>query len=207
MVTKCAILGASGHGKVVAEIAELNGYSEVHFFDEQWPKLRHQMHWNIVGNTSSLLNLTGEYDLIIVAIGDNTTRLAKQRELQDAGGAFKALVHPSASVSLYSNLGLGTVVMANAVISPFASIGESCIINTSATIDHDCTISDGVHISPGANLAGTVKVGEKAWVGIGAQIKQLINIGEGAVIGAGATVVKNVAHQDVVTGTPAKTNL
>lgn len=31
MTKTCAILGASGHGKVVAEIAELNGYQDIVF--------------------------------------------------------------------------------------------------------------------------------------------------------------------------------
>ena len=33
-----AILGASGHGKVVAEIAELQGWKKIVFFDDAFPK-------------------------------------------------------------------------------------------------------------------------------------------------------------------------
>ena len=32
-----AILGASGHGKVLADIAELSGWSAIEFFDDAWP--------------------------------------------------------------------------------------------------------------------------------------------------------------------------
>lgn len=38
-ITRCAILCASDHCKVIADMAELNGYNEVHFFDDCWPKL------------------------------------------------------------------------------------------------------------------------------------------------------------------------
>src|SRR5690606_24126355 len=34
---RLAILGASGHGKVVADCAELCGWSVVEFFDDAWP--------------------------------------------------------------------------------------------------------------------------------------------------------------------------
>lgn len=203
-MTRCAILGASGHGKVVAEIAELNGYTQVDFFDDRWPELQKQEYWNVLGTTQDLINEVSNYDLVVVAIGDNATRLNKQRMLEISGGVFKVLTHPSATISKYSQLGNGTVIMANAVINPFARIGNSCIINTSSIVEHDCVLSDAVHISPGANLAGSVHVGERSWVGIGSQIKQLINIGSDVVIGAGSTVIKNVVDDQVVVGNPAK---
>lgn len=203
-MTKCAILGASGHGKVVAEIAELNGYSQIDFFDDRWPELINQEHWEVVGNTQVLLNEIEQYDLIVVAIGNNIIRLDKQRILKEAGGVFKELIHPKAVVSQYSQIGIGSVIMANAVVNSFASIGDSCIINTSCTVDHDCVLLDGVHISPGANLAGAVNIGESAWVGIGAQVKQLVNIGSGVIIGAGSTVLNDISNNHVVVGNPAK---
>lgn len=204
-MTSCAILGASGHGKVVAELAELNGYTDVVFFDDRWPQLQVLEHWVVVGNTQSLLTTIRDYDIVLVAIGDNVTRLNKQKLLTQAGANFEALIHPSASVSQYANIGDGTVIMANAVVNPFSRIGTSCIINTSASVDHDCVISDGVHISPGAHLAGAVNIGIASWVGIGARVRQLTSIGEHVVVGAGATVVQNIADNQVVIGTPAKT--
>ena len=75
----CAILGASGHGKVVAEIAELNGYQHITFFDDRWPSLSSVEHWNVSGDTAALLVTASEYDVVVVAIGHNATRCAKQR--------------------------------------------------------------------------------------------------------------------------------
>lgn len=204
MTKCCAILGGSGHGKVVAEIAELNGFNYLHFFDDRWPELQQLEHWSVVGNTKELISLIKQYDLIVVAIGNNHSRLEKMTFLKSIGAKFTVLAHPTAAISHYSTLGEGTVVMANAVINPFSVIGEACIINTGATVDHDCIIRDGVHISPGANLAGGVKVGSKSWVGIGAQVKQLVHIGANAVIGAGTTVVKNVADDETVVGCSAR---
>lgn len=201
---RCAILGASGHGKVVAEIAELNGFSEIDFFDERWPELSQVEHWPVCGNSETLINKISDYDNIVVAIGHNATRLHKYRLLFELGANCPPLIHPKAVVSHYAKVAPGTVVMAGAVINPFCRIGKACIINTSATVDHDCKIADGVHISPGAHLAGAIDVGEACWLGIGSSIKQLITIGSNVVVAAGATVIQDVCDNQTVIGIPAK---
>ena len=81
-MNKLAILGASGHGKVIAEIAYLNGYNKIDFFDDRYPKLSSIEAWSVVGNTSSLIYLLGDYSGIIIAIGDNDTRVKKQAQLE-----------------------------------------------------------------------------------------------------------------------------
>ena len=199
----CAILGASGHGKVIAEIAELNGYHNIVFFDDRWPSLNSVEHWAVSGDTSALLSNVKEYDLVVVAIGHNTTRCVKQRELSSAGANFDVLAHPSAVLSKHASIGVGSVIMANAVINPFSHLGISCIINTGSTVDHDCKLAEGVHISPGVNLAGGVEVGKNTWIGIGSQVKQIVVIGCDAVVGAGSTVIKSVPNFKTVVGSPA----
>lgn len=202
MKDSCAILGASGHGKVVAELAELNGYEKVFFFDDHWPELTHIEHWPVIGNTGSLLQGHASYD-VLVAIGNNNIRHEKLKKLRADGANLVSLAHPSAIVSHYSNLGLGSVIMANAVINPFCNIGDGAIINTGSTIDHDCTLADSVHISPGANIAGGVKIGSRSWIGIGSKVKQQTSIGTDVIVGAGSTVVNDIANNQTVVGTPA----
>ncbi|MDK9762803.1 acetyltransferase [Vibrio sp. D420a] len=201
----CAILGASGHGKVVAEIAELNGYQNITFFDDRWPSLTSVEHWNVSGDTAALLATANEYDVVVVAIGHNATRCAKQRELSVAGANFDVLVHPSAVTSKYANIEAGTVVMANAVVNPFSDVGSSCIINTSSIVEHDCRLAEGVHISPNVSLAGGVEVGENSWIGIGSKVKQLVVVGRDAVVGAGSTVINHIPDFQTVVGSPAHT--
>ncbi|TMX44384.1 acetyltransferase [Vibrio rotiferianus] len=201
----CAILGASGHGKVVAEIAELNGYQNITFFDDRWPSLTSVEHWDVYGDTAALLATANEYDVVVVAIGHNATRCMKQRELSAAGASFDVLVHPSAVISKYANIKAGTVVMANAIVNPFSHIGASCIINTSSIVEHDCKLAEGVHISPNTSLAGGVEVGENSWVGIGCQVKQLVVIGRDVIVGAGSTVVNLIPDFQTVVGSPAHT--
>lgn len=198
-----AILGASGHGKVVADAALLAGWSVV-FFDDAWPRVSANGPWLVVGTTADLLRQANRFEGAVVAIGDNAVRLTKQRELVDNGVALISVIHRAAVVSSFAEVGAGCVIFAGAVLNPFARLGAGCILNTGAAVDHDCLLADGVHVSPGAHLGGGVIVGEASWIGIGASVKHGVSVGAGAVVGAGAAVVENVADGVAVAGVPAR---
>lgn len=201
-MSRLAILGASGHGKVVADAAECAGWKEIVFYDDNWQTYTFDSAWEVIGGTKELIKVLGKYDGVIVAIGDNLTRLIKLALLFDKGTNVISVIHPNATVSKYSNVGLGTVIMAGVVVNAGTDIGMGCIINTGASIDHDCVLADGVHVSPGAHLAGGVKIGEYSWVGIGSSINQQIQVGSHTIIGAGAAVIKDIPEHSTVVGVP-----
>lgn len=198
-----AVLGASGHGKVIADCAELCGWQSVVFFDDAWPDRLENGPWAVMGNTDKLLASLSDFDGVVVAIGHCRIRQDKIGLLRAAGAPLVTLIHPRAVVSPYAQVGQGTVIFAGAVVNVDARIGEGGIINTGATIDHDCVLGDAVHISPGANLAGGTVVGDRSWIGIGSSVKQLIVIGADVIVGAGASVVKNIPDGLTVVGVPA----
>ena len=198
-----AILGASGHGKVVADAALSTGlWHEVVFYDDAWPTKTHNGQSDIVGNTESLFNLSIKPD-VVVAIGNNQVRLAKQRELMERGFSIATVVHRAAMVSPSAVIKRGTVVMAGAVVNADVKVGEACIVNSNAVLEHDCVLADAVHISPAASLAGGVIVDEASWIGIGAVVIQLKNIGKNVMVGAGAAVVTDLPDNVTAVGVPA----
>ncbi len=199
-----AILGASGHSKVVADTAAQSGWATIHHYDDTWPTQQHIENRPIVGNTTTLLKQGHQYAGILIAIGDNPTRLRKTRQIQQAQHPLTTLQHPTAYLAANVVLGVGSLICAGAVIQPGTTIGIASIINTSASIDHDCHLADSVHISPGAHLAGNITVGENSWVGIGVSIKHNLTIGANVTIGAGAVVITDIPDNTCVAGVPAR---
>ncbi|MGE5343886.1 MAG: acetyltransferase [Candidatus Omnitrophota bacterium] len=200
------IYGASGHGKVIADVVEKSGGRILAFVDDddaRWGKLFFGYPvWE--GIDRLIHSPVKDTFSVIIGIGDNRVRWKVRKILKEAGLVFGRAVHPSAQVGKETVIGAGTVIMANAVINAGASIGEHCIVNTSATIDHDCIIGDFVHLSPGAHLGGNVHVGNLSWVGLGASVINNITIGEHCLIGAGAVVIRPIESHTVSVGNPAR---
>lgn len=201
---KLAILGASGHGKVVADAAELSGWDEVVFFDDAWPECSSNSVWPVLGTTADLLASLEQFAGVAIAIGNNVIRYEKLQQLREHGAVLPAIIHPQAVISRYAHIGEGSVICAGVVVNADAQIGAAAILNTGCSVDHDCVLADAVHISPGARLAGGVRVGQCSWIGMGAVVRQLLTVGAYSVVGAGAAVVKNVAEHTAVIGVPAQ---
>jgi sugar O-acyltransferase (sialic acid O-acetyltransferase NeuD family) len=201
---RLAILGASGHGKVIADIALLLGYTDVVFFDDAWPGKSSIGRWSVIGATETLLGSVTDFDAVIVGIGDNRIRLEKYAVLTAASAPLVTLVHPAAVVSDFIQIGMGSVICAGAIVNVDAVLGAAVVMNTSATVDHDCRLADGVHIAPGAHLSGDVHVGASSWIGVGACVKQGIHIGSDVMVGAGAVVVSDIPDGMTVVGNPAR---
>lgn len=202
MTKQLAIVGASGHGKVIADIAEQLGFT-VKFYDDAYPSKTNIEHWPIQGTCADLIALHATPVDVVVAIGNNDIRLQKTQLLQQNSFNLITLIHPSAVISNYAVIAQGTVVFAGAIINAFAKVGQGCIINTSAVVEHDCNIGDFTHICPNTALAGGVTVGSKSWVGIGSQVRQLIAVGNNSVVGAGSTVIKDIPDNVTAFGSPA----
>ncbi len=201
---KLAILGASGHGKVVADIAECCGWQQIDFFDDAWPDADVNVHWQVIGDTVALVQTLSQYSGVIVAIGDNRIRAAKFELLHKSHAPMISVIHPDTTISRYSSIGAGSVVMAGVVVNVDTTIAEGAILNTGCSIDHDCSLGSFVHISPGARLAGLVSVGDESWIGIGACVRQSTLIGAKVVVGAGAAVVSDLPDGVTALGIPAR---
>lgn len=199
-MNKLIIIGASGHGKVVADVAVHCGYKDIVFLDND-PEIKNCAGYPVLGPDTMTSELEGD---VFVAVGNAETR--KKLMERDANRNFPVLIHPSAVVAKRAEIAAGSVVMAGAVINPGAQIGKGCIINTSSSVDHDCLVGDYVHISVGAHLSGTVVVGMGTWIGAGATVINNVNICGGCMIGAGAVVIKDINEPGTYVGVPAKKN-
>lgn len=194
MSDKIYIYGASGHGKVVAEIAERLEMKIKAFVDQDRSK-KELSGYQVIYEIS-------EPKAMFIAIGNN--RIRKKIAEQYTTASCPLLIHPHTAVSKRAILREGTVVMAGVSVNADVKIGKHCIINTNASIDHDCVLEDFVHISPNVALAGDVDVGEGTHVGIGACVIQGIRIGRWCTIGAGTVVIRDVPDGATVVGNPGR---
>ncbi|MGI6587882.1 MAG: acetyltransferase [Peptococcia bacterium] len=202
-MAKLLILGAGGHGKVVADIAlMMNKWEHIAFLDDK-EGLQEIGNIPIIGRLEDYALFKEEFQYAFIAIGKNRLRLKWFEHLSQEGFIIPTIIHPFSSISKFSKIGAGTVVMGGVVINAGTSIGNACIINTSSSIDHDCVLADAVHISPGVNVGGTVNIGQCTWVCIGSRIVNNVDIGCNAVVAAGTAVINAVPNNVLVAGVPA----
>ncbi|MFT4144727.1 MAG: acetyltransferase [Mobilitalea sp.] len=200
---KLLILGAGGHGKVIADSAlKMNCWKEIAFLEDN-PAKAEGFPYVILAKFEDFEQFLGEYDMI-AGIGANRKREEIQLKLEAAGASIATILHPNVILGGNVTIGEGSVVMAGVIINTDTKIGKGCILNTAATIDHENNIEDFVHLSPGVHTAGNVKVGTLTWLGIGSSVIQNITIEKDCMIGAGAVVVNNLQVTGIYLGVPAK---
>ena len=204
------LLGAGGHARMVAETALATGrFDRIAFLDERCKgsrELPDQLGWPVIGPLEIILDsrIRNQFPEALVAIGNSSVRMQWLSELSAAGYELPVVIHPTAWMSPSSQIGIGTVVFAQAAIQSQVVIGSGAILNTGCSVDHDTHLCAGVHICPGARLAGEVHVGDRSWIGIGASVIQQIRIGEDVTVGAGAAVVGDLPDGVTAVGVPAR---
>ncbi len=196
------IVGAGGHGKVVADVAAKSGkYTKISFLDDG--TRTECLGIPVIGKLNDAEEYVNTAEFF-VAIGNADFRYRIICNLVNIGAQIATLIHPTAVIGYDVTIGGGTVVMAGAVINPSAHIGEGCIINTASSVDHDCKIGNYSHVSVGAHVAGEVEVGVATWIGAGATVSNKISICSRCMIGAGAVVVKDITEPGTYVGVPAQ---
>ena len=195
-MTELRIIGAGGHGKVVADTADACGILKIVFLDQIWPRRTENGRWKIIGKPKQ------SDVMMFCAVGKNDIR-ARMFEEYNLNNS-PVLIHPSATLSPTAKIGPGTLVVAGGIVNADTSIGRGAILNTACSVDHDCLIGNFVHISPGARLSGGVRVGDGTWIGIGAVVREGVRIGKNVVVAAGAAIVNDVEDGARVGGVPAR---
>ena len=191
---KVYLYGASGHAKVVMDIARLAYYKVPCLIDDN-PQVNELAGVPVVHSAEGL-------SPIIVTIGDCKIR---RKIVENLGNReYLTVIHPNAVKADSACIGYGTVVMAGAKMNPFVKVGNHCIINTGASLDHDVKVGDFVHIAPHCTLCGGGEIGEGTWVGAGSTVIQGIHIGKNCFIGAGSVVVKDIPDNSLCYGNPAR---
>src|SRR5690606_25776382 len=120
MKNKLLIIGASGHGKVVADVAmKMNRWESIAFLDDS-PNVKSSLGLKVIGESKDLIKYKDDFDLF-VGIGNNRLRKKILANLEGIGATIPVLVHPSAVIGKEVFIDKGTVIMAGAIINPSTS--------------------------------------------------------------------------------------
>src|SRR5262245_29357565 len=202
MRRRLVILGAGGHGRAVADLADACGWTVAGFTD------RSASREGILGRDDDLPSLIQSAKLDAGLVGVGNTALPRRAELFDrlreSGLATATLIHPRATVSSSARVGQGSALFPAAVVGAGVTVGDNVVIYSAAVAEHECRIGDHVYISPGAILSGSVVVEVGAFIGAGAVVLPGVTIGKRAVVAAGAVVVADVPAGETVKGIPAR---
>lgn len=202
-----AIIGAGGHGRVIASVLQAANASVAGFIDSG---VKGDLPFPLLGDDSDIPKLiqNGSINSFIIGLGSvkggPSVRAKLFNKMIDLGLAPAVAIHPMAILSPGVKLGAGCAVMAGAIINTGTSVGKNSIINTGAIIDHDGEIGEHVHIGPGVTLSGNVTVGDNSLIGVGSTIRQSITVGENVTLGAGSVAVKDIASGVTAFGNPAR---
>jgi sugar O-acyltransferase (sialic acid O-acetyltransferase NeuD family) len=207
-MTRCLVVGAGGHGRVVLDILRARGeHQPIGFIDSNSELVGRRIDGlKVLGTLDDLPQLRTKLriDGAVVAIGDNGVRREFAQRITESGLPLINAIHPSANLAGNATIGTNVVIAAGALVCAHCQIGDSVILNTGCIVDHESMIGTATHVCPGARLAGRVAIESGAFVGIGATVIQNIRVGCESVIGAGAVVIEDVPPLTTVVGVPAR---
>lgn len=201
------IVGASGFGRELVQWVE--------DVNEKCPE------WNILGflddNPNALLGIKCDYKIIgsikdyqpkdneYLACALAFPNVKKQivTTLKEKGSKFATIIHPTALINKYAEIGEGVIVTPRSNINANAKVGNFASILGSG-IGHDAVIGNFSTLSGRCSINGHVQIGEKVYVACGVSIAPSKKIGDGVTIGIGSVVISNIKPGVTVFGNPAK---
>lgn len=203
---KILIAGTGGFSKeVLCLITDLGRYDDVIGFIEPDFILENKDFPSLILGKPILpfSSVDPEKHCVTIAIGDSKIRQKTTSQLPERI-EYLTLIHPSATVSQWVEIGEGAIICAGTIITCEIKIGKHAQMNLNTTIGHDCIIGDFFTTAPGVNISGNCAFSDHVYFGTSASIKQGISICNDVTIGMGAVVTKNIIEPGVYIGSPAK---
>lgn len=208
MKTKLILIGGGGHCKVCIDVIEQTGQFEIiGILDLAELVGTSVFEYQVIGTDQDIAKYVALGYSFLITVGQIKSASLKKKLfyiLKENKAIMATVIAPSAHVSKYSNIGVGTIIMHHAIINAGTTIGDNCILNNKCDVEHDSVIGHHTHISTGAIVNGDCRIGNGVFIGSNATVGNQITIEDNAVIGAGSLVIRNILTKDIQVGNPAK---
>lgn len=201
---RLVLVGAGGHGKVVANSAELDGFRVVGFLDDDERAWGSSNSYGSVLGGLELLGSLRDIELIVCIGSGIAIRQIVHRVQSQVTVRWATVIHPSSIIARTANVGVGTAILGGSAVTVDTSVGRHCTVSGNSVVGHDNVLHDYVHVGPGATVCGNVEIGTGAFLGAGCTVLPGVEIGEWATIAAGAVVTARVPAGATVCGVPAR---
>ena len=178
MKRKIVLIGAGGHAKSCINLIEkLNDFKIIGLTDSK--KRGYLLNYKILGDDTILEQKKFRNINLCLSFGSIFNINLREKIFQkfkNKGFNFPILVSKESSISKFSKIGSGTMIMGNTFVNAGASIGENCIINNNSLIEHDVKIGNNSQISTSVTVNGSCKIGSNCFIGSGTIIRNNIKI-------------------------------
>jgi len=210
MVTPIVILGSGAHGiDILDSLLEQNRisqrYKPLGFLDDR-PSQSQRHGFPILGGLQEVSRFESDV-LFVTAIGSVNSYRAKPdliSQLQIPPERWASVIHPSASLSPWAEIGRGCVILQQCTLSAGCRLGDQVVLLPGCRISHDTSVDDFNTLATGVILSGHVEVERNCYLGAGSLVRERLKLGEGCLVGMGSVVIRSVEPGQRVAGNPAR---
>lgn len=141
----------------------------------------------------------------VIAVGPPRIKKAiYDRMLAQGTPRFATLIHKSAQMSEYVEIGEGSIICAGCVLTTQIEIRRHVVVNLSCTCGHDTVMEDFVTLAPMIAASSRVTLEEGVEIGMFTTLLPGLRLGVGSMVGMGSVVVKDIPSNELWLGSPAQ---
>lgn len=201
------IVGASGFGREVLQWVKhcnksANAWNIKGFIDDNSQALdQYECDYEVIDSLKSYTVKKNDY--FTIAIASPKVKKTVVEILKAKGAKFASIIHPTAIISEFCEIGDGIIVTPNAKVSPNVKVGNFVTLLGSG-LGHDSIVEDYCTITGNCSINGHVRLEEGSFIGSNSCIAPGKKVGAWALVAMGSMVISNVRPGTKVMGNPAK---
>lgn len=203
------IIGAGGYGRQVYNIAiEAKGYLKDYvikgFIDNLYESMnpKHKSYPPIISKVNDYV--IEPNDVFICAIGEVSIKKKYVDIIENRGGQFITLIHPTVQFGSNVDIGKGCVIGHNTFIDSDSIIKDHVSIQANVIIGHDNIVGSMSMIDCFSFTGGTCVLEDAVTLHTRATIVPQRIIGYNSTINACSLVIRDVQPNSIMMGNPAK---